>query len=94
VARVTGTTVSAIAGGEGNTASGALASVGGGAVNNADSTVSVLLGLGDGTFGATTDAPVGDLRQMKGDQSLEDIFLELTGGNDVDAMVKELGDEQ
>ncbi len=38
------------------------------------------------------DAPVDDLRQMKGDQSLEDIFLELTGGNDVDAMVKELGE--
>jgi ABC-2 type transport system ATP-binding protein len=38
------------------------------------------------------DAPVDDLRQMKGDQSLEDIFLELTGGNDVDEMVKELGD--
>jgi hypothetical protein len=30
------------------------------------------------------------LRQMKGDQSLEDIFLELTGGKDVDDMVKEL----
>ena len=28
---------------------------------------------------------------MKGDQSLEDIFLELTGGKDVDDMVKELG---
>ena len=40
------------------------------------------------------DAPVDDLRQMKGDQSLEDIFLELTGGNDVDAMVKELGDSE
>ena len=36
------------------------------------------------------DAPVGELRQMKGDQSLEDIFLELTGGKDVDDMVKEL----
>jgi len=29
---------------------------------------------------------------MRGDQSLEDIFLELTGGSDVDAMVKELED--
>ncbi len=40
------------------------------------------------------DAPVDDLRQMKGDQSLEDIFLELTGGKDVDAMVQELGDAE
>jgi len=38
------------------------------------------------------DAPVSELRQMEGDQSLEDIFLELTGGKDVDDMVKELGD--
>ena len=38
------------------------------------------------------DAPVADLREMRGDQSLEDIFLELTGGKDVDDMVKELGD--
>jgi ABC-2 type transport system ATP-binding protein len=37
------------------------------------------------------DAPVDRLRQMEGDQSLEDIFLELTGGKDVDDMVKELG---
>ena len=37
------------------------------------------------------DAPVDELRQMKGDQSLEEIFLELTGGKDVDDMVKELG---
>ena len=37
------------------------------------------------------DAPVSELRHMKGDQSLEDIFLELTGGKDVDDMVKELG---
>ncbi|MEZ4558165.1 MAG: ABC transporter ATP-binding protein [Caldilineaceae bacterium] len=36
------------------------------------------------------DAPVADLRRMKGDQSLEDIFLELTGGKEVDEMVKEL----
>jgi ABC-2 type transport system ATP-binding protein len=36
------------------------------------------------------DAPVSALRQMRGDQSLEDIFLELTGGKDVDEMVKEL----
>jgi ABC-2 type transport system ATP-binding protein len=36
------------------------------------------------------DAPVSELRQMRGDQSLEDIFLELTGGKDVDDMVKEL----
>jgi ABC-2 type transport system ATP-binding protein len=39
-----------------------------------------------------TDAPVDKLRQMRGDQSLEDIFLELTGGKDVDDMVKELAD--
>jgi ABC-2 type transport system ATP-binding protein len=38
------------------------------------------------------DAPVNQLREMKGDQSLEDIFLELTGGKDVDDMVKELAD--
>ena len=38
------------------------------------------------------DAPVSELRQMKGDQSLEDIFLELTGGNAVDDLVQELGD--
>ncbi len=37
------------------------------------------------------DAPVTDLRHLQGDQSLEDIFLELTGGKDVDDMVKELG---
>lgn len=37
------------------------------------------------------DAPVNELTQMQGDQSLEDIFLELTGGKDVDDMVKELG---
>jgi ABC-2 type transport system ATP-binding protein len=36
------------------------------------------------------DAPVSELRQMRGDQSLEDIFIELTGGKDVDEMVKEL----
>lgn len=36
------------------------------------------------------DAPVSELRRMEGDQSLEDIFLELTGGKDVDDMVKEL----
>jgi ABC-2 type transport system ATP-binding protein len=40
------------------------------------------------------DAPVDDLRQMAGDQSLEDIFLELTGGKDVDEMVKELGENE
>ena len=38
------------------------------------------------------DARVDDLRAMRGEQSLEDIFLELTGGRDVDEMVKELGD--
>ena len=36
------------------------------------------------------DAAVKELRGMRGDQSLEDIFLELTGGRDVDDMVKEL----
>ena len=36
------------------------------------------------------DAPVSELRHVKGDQSLEDTFLELTGGKDVDDMVKEL----
>ena len=38
------------------------------------------------------DARVDELRAMRGEQSLEDIFLELTGGSDVDAMVKELED--
>ena len=38
------------------------------------------------------DARVEELRRMRGDQSLEDILLELTGGSDVDAMVKELED--
>jgi len=38
------------------------------------------------------DARVDDLRAMRGEQTLEDIFLELTGGMDVDDMVKELGD--
>ena len=37
------------------------------------------------------DSPVSELRHMEGDQSLEDIFLELTGGKDVDDLVKELG---
>ena len=36
------------------------------------------------------DAAVKELREMRGDQSLEDIFLELTGGRDVDDMVQEL----
>ena len=36
------------------------------------------------------DAKVTDLRQMQGEQSLEDIFLEMTGGREVDDMVKEL----
>ena len=37
------------------------------------------------------DAPVEELRRMQGrDQSLEDVFLELTGGQEVDAMVQEL----
>ncbi len=38
------------------------------------------------------DAEVNEMRRMRGDQSLEDIFLELTGGRDVDDMVKELED--
>jgi ABC-2 type transport system ATP-binding protein len=38
------------------------------------------------------DARVADLRGMRGEKSLEDIFLELTGGSDVDEMVKELDD--
>lgn len=38
------------------------------------------------------DARVEDMRRMRGDQSLEDIFLELTGGREVDDMVKELED--
>jgi ABC-2 type transport system ATP-binding protein len=38
------------------------------------------------------DAPVSELRQMKGDQSLEDIFLELIGGNAVDDLVQEMGE--
>lgn len=36
------------------------------------------------------DARVDEMRKLRGDQSLEDIFLELTGGRDVDEMVKEL----
>jgi ABC-2 type transport system ATP-binding protein len=37
------------------------------------------------------DAPVGELRALEGgDKSLEDVFLELTGGGEVDEMVKEL----
>ncbi len=38
------------------------------------------------------DARVDELRAMRGEQSLEDIFLELTGGTDVDEMVKEMDD--
>lgn len=39
------------------------------------------------------DAKVDELRQIRGgDESLEDIFLELTGGRDVDEMVQELAD--
>ena len=38
------------------------------------------------------DAQVSELRRIRGDQSLEDIFLELTGGHEVDDMVKELED--
>lgn len=38
------------------------------------------------------DARVDEMRKLRGDQSLEDIFLELTGGRDVDEMVKELAD--
>ena len=38
------------------------------------------------------DARVDELRAMRGEQSLEDIFLELTGGTDGDEMVKELDD--
>ena len=38
------------------------------------------------------DGSVAELRAMQGDQSLEDIFLELTGGKDVDDLVKELAD--
>ncbi len=36
------------------------------------------------------DGRVEEMRRLRGDQSLEDIFLELTGGQEVDAMVKEL----
>ena len=38
------------------------------------------------------DARVDELRAMRGEQTLEDIFLELTGGSDADEMVKELDD--
>ncbi len=38
------------------------------------------------------DGRVEEMRRMRGDQSLEDIFLELTGGQEVDALVKELAD--
>ena len=38
------------------------------------------------------DAKVAELRQLRGhDETLEDIFLELTGGKEVNDMVKELG---
>ena len=40
------------------------------------------------------DARVDEMRKLRGDQSLEDIFLELTGGRDVDEMVKELANGQ
>lgn len=36
------------------------------------------------------DGRVEEMRRLRGDQTLEDIFLELTGGQEVDAMVKEL----
>ncbi len=42
--------------------------------------------------GIVADAQVEELRRISGDQSLEDIFLELTGGQEVDDMVKELED--
>jgi ABC-2 type transport system ATP-binding protein len=39
------------------------------------------------------DAPVQQLTKLPGqDQSLEDVFLQLTGGRDVDDMVRELSD--
>lgn len=38
------------------------------------------------------DARVDELRSLRGDQSLEDIFLEMTGGREVDEMVAELAD--
>ncbi|MBP9502389.1 MAG: ABC transporter ATP-binding protein [Candidatus Promineofilum sp.] len=38
------------------------------------------------------DGRVEEMRRLRGDQSLEDIFLELTGGQEVDEMVKELAD--
>jgi ABC-2 type transport system ATP-binding protein len=39
------------------------------------------------------DSPVEQLTKLPGqDQSLEDVFLELTGGRDVDKMVRELSD--
>ena len=38
------------------------------------------------------DGRVEEMRRLRGDQTLEDIFLELTGGQEVDEMVKELAD--
>lgn len=38
------------------------------------------------------DARVDEMRRLRGEQSLEDIFLELTGGSAIDDMVKELAD--
>ncbi len=38
------------------------------------------------------DARVDEMRRLRGEQSLEDIFLELTGGSEMDDMVKELAD--
>ena len=39
------------------------------------------------------DAAVAELRRIKGEQSLEDIFLELTGNGNIEAMVRELADD-
>ena len=39
------------------------------------------------------DAAVDELRRIKGEQSLEDIFLELTSDGNMDAMVRELADD-
>jgi ABC-2 type transport system ATP-binding protein len=39
------------------------------------------------------DAPVSQLTRLPGqDQTLEQVFLDLTGGSDVDDMVKELSE--
>ena len=61
-------------------------------VENRDGAISAISREVLGAGRIVADARVDELRAMRGEQSLEDIFLELTGGTDVDDMVKELED--